>query len=115
MCMNRSRKPSPGLALDELRVQATADKAKEWCARLCETFTALTRRQPVAYQVDHLLHLEREQLRNRLGKVIAQEWRCPGRSKNLGYDHELVGRALVTSPSRRQFTSTVISKRRLAS
>jgi hypothetical protein len=58
------------LALEDLRAQAKADKTKEACARLCETFTALTQRQPAVYQVDHLLHLEREQLRNRLRAVI---------------------------------------------
>jgi hypothetical protein len=58
------------LALEDLRAQATADKAKESCALLCETFTALTRRQPAAYQLDHLQHLEREHLQSRLRAVI---------------------------------------------
>lgn len=58
------------LALEELRAQATADKAKQACAQLCEAFTALTRRQPAAYQVDHLQHLAHDQLRSRLRRVI---------------------------------------------
>jgi len=58
------------LALDELSRKATIEDAKAACSRLSDTFEALMRRQPPAYQLDKLGHLGREQLQRRVSDVI---------------------------------------------
>lgn len=59
------------LALEQLHSQVSTDRAKTACAKLRDAFDKLMTRQPPAYRLDALNHLDAGERRKRLRAIVA--------------------------------------------